>query len=158
MQLVCWRPGANPADAVSSITTNASIATGVVINAGGALAVEATASDEVRARARSGSGGIIVGSAADAETRSTGQTRATLSAASVVAGGLTLRSTHDADFDGQADSTSAALAGKSGAYATNTSNTTVASTVAANTIVLSTGDIVIEAINRSDKNQNRWRI
>jgi Ca2+-binding RTX toxin-like protein len=145
--------GANPADAVSSITTNASIATGVVINAGGALAVEATASDEVRARARSGSGGIIVGSAADAETRSTGQTRATLSAASVVVGGLTLRSTHDADFDGQADSTSAALAGKSGAYATNTSNTTVASTVAANTIVLSTGDIVIEAINRSDKNQ-----
>ncbi|HBD37864.1 MAG TPA: hypothetical protein DC084_30210, partial [Cupriavidus sp.] len=93
--------------------------------AGATLTVQAIGTDETTAQAMSGSGGLISGAAAVADTRNQSRTTAALgggtSSQALLATGsggdgkIVVDALHTARFNGEVDSVNAALVGASGA-------------------------------------------
>ncbi|MCQ9380143.1 hypothetical protein [Methyloversatilis sp. XJ19-49] len=116
--------GGNSAETTVDSTTEALIGAGT-INAG-SIVIRSESRDELDAESTSGAGGLGVVLAAsvvnDADATTTTQVAGTLRAATV-----DIDAKHTTDFQGTADSTSASVAGYSGAWVTNTvDNTTKA--------------------------------
>ncbi|MDP3871258.1 MAG: leukotoxin LktA family filamentous adhesin [Methyloversatilis sp.] len=113
--------GGNSAETTVDSTTEALIGAGT-INAG-SIVIRSESSDELDAGSTSGAGGLGVLLAAsvvnDADATTTTQVAGTLRAATV-----DIDAKHTTDFQGTADSTSASVAGYSGAWVTNTVDNT----------------------------------
>ncbi|WP_186426542.1 leukotoxin LktA family filamentous adhesin [Cupriavidus metallidurans] len=117
--------GANIAQADANTDTTATIENGVTGQAGATLTVQAIGTDETTAQAMSGSGGLISGAAAVADTRNQSHTTAALgggtSSQALLATGsggdgkIVVDALHTARFNGEVDSVNAALVGASGA-------------------------------------------
>jgi filamentous hemagglutinin family protein len=113
--------GGNSAETTVDSTTEALIGAGT-INAG-SIVIRSESSDTLDAESESGAGGLGVLLAAsvvnDADATTTTQVAGTLRAATV-----DIDAKHTTDFQGTADSTSASVAGYSGAWVTNTVDNT----------------------------------
>ncbi len=118
--------GSNTARALSSVTTQAvvrDISTATNGFVAGAVEVSAAGTDVNFATSEAGSGGVVAGSAARAETTTASTTLAAIETSdasrryTIAAphGLVTISAVHIARFGGSVDSTQASLAGKSGA-------------------------------------------
>lgn len=118
--------GSNDAYARSNSRTTASLGDNVAVVGGttGQTHITAQGTDTNIAQSVSGSGGVIAGSAATANTVETSDTRAAIGASTcgapsatcgIATGSLTLEANHDTVYNGKVDSTQASLAGASGA-------------------------------------------
>ncbi len=141
--------GFNFADANTDKTTAASIGAGVEVLAG-TLRVEAGGSTQSTSDAMSGSGGIISGTASEANTDSRSETSATIGASTVDVGLLVLGASYLTRYDGTADSINASVVGASGARTTHKVDPTVRAQVAASAD-LRAREMEIDATNRSRK-------
>ena len=144
--------GANPSNAVTDTSTTAYIKAGVSITTPGTVKISATGEEKTESKATSGSGGVVAGAAANADTDATSLTKATLGAAVLSVGSLEVTSEHTANYNGEADSVSAAVVGASGAFTDNDVDATVKSIIEDGATVVATGGaVLVEAINRSRK-------
>lgn len=120
--------GANLADAESNTVTHATLGDNVSAS-GNALNVSASGKDINRADATSGSGGVVSGAAASADTSSTSNTLATTgsgdSSHQISVGSLDIRAAHTTQFNGSVDSLNASIVGASGASANHLVSSTV---------------------------------
>lgn len=118
--------GSNDAYARSNSRTTASLGDNVAVVGGitGQTHITAQGTDTNIAQSVSGSGGVIAGAAATANTVETSDTRAAIGASTcgapsatcgIATGSLTLSANHDTVYNGKVDSTQASLAGASGA-------------------------------------------
>ncbi|WP_018410451.1 leukotoxin LktA family filamentous adhesin [Methyloversatilis thermotolerans] len=115
--------GFNDADTQSTSTTTASVANGVTGAVGDRLEVLATGSADNFAEAESGSGGLLAGAGATADTSTTATTTAVLGGGStnavLDAEAIQVKAEHTAKWNGAVDTVQAALAGASGATSSN---------------------------------------
>ena len=118
--------GSNDAYARSNSRTTASLGDNVAVVGGttGQTQIVAQGTDTNIAQSVSGSGGVIAGAAATANTVETSDTRAAIGASTcgapsatcgIATGSLRLEANHDTVYNGKVDSTQASLAGASGA-------------------------------------------
>jgi hypothetical protein len=153
--------GANSANADSSTRTWTDVGNSVRIHGGitGTTLIEAVGSDSNFATATAGSGGVVAGSAAEANTNSGSDTHAQVGSAScgttpancgIDAASFDLHARHDTFYNAQVDSTNASVVGASGARANNTVHSAVATGVGTGATVLA-NDIAIHADNNSNK-------
>lgn len=146
--------GSNDADANSTSTTQASVANGVTGSAGSRLEVFATGSADNLSDAESGSGGILAGAGATADTRTIATTAATLgggnASGALDADAIQVKAEHRAQWNGAVDTVQAALAGASGATSSNVVVSNVDAQIAASA-KLSTRDLDVLAKNVSYK-------
>ena len=137
-----------------SNTTTLAYLNGQVAVSGTTLALTASGQDTNVAYALSGSGGVVAGSAATVTTSSTSDTEAYTSAGTstqmINVTNLDIQASHDAVFNGEVDSTNAAIAGMSAANAINTVNSTVVAQIGASGEVYA-NNIAIAAANTVDK-------
>ena len=98
---------------------------------GGTLAVNAVGSDDTYSEATSGSGGVVAGAVALAETKKQSTTLAELGTAAclLTAGKIALHARHTALFNGQSDSINASVVGASGAQTLHNVNAIVAAKI-----------------------------
>ncbi|MCA3120832.1 MAG: leukotoxin LktA family filamentous adhesin, partial [Rhodocyclaceae bacterium] len=126
--------GATLSNARSDSTTTAIVSNGVTGFADGTLAVTAAGSDNTYAETFSGSGGVVAGAGATANTRNLSATTATLgggtSVAALRSGAIVLKAEHTATFNGQVDSLQAAVLGASGAVTRHDTDATVTARIA----------------------------
>jgi hypothetical protein len=145
--------GADLSTAKSSGTTEASLGEDAVTSATrtGALSVKAASADANKAIAVAGSGGVVAGNGAEANTSDTSSVRAGIAAATspqvLRAGIVTIDAQHTVTYQASADSTNAALVGASGAVAHNDVTSTVIADVGDNVGVDATGRITVNARN-----------
>ena len=146
--------GSNDADADSISITQASVANGVTGSAGNRLEVFATGSADNLSQAESGSGGILAGAGATADTRITATTAATLgggdASGALDAGAIQVKAEHRAQWNGAVDTVQAALAGASGATSSNVVLSNVDAQIAGGA-KLTTRDLDVLAKNVSYK-------
>ncbi len=112
-----YAAGANVADTTANSTTETTIAGGTFIT--GAFNAKSTSSDGLDAASRSGAGGLGVLLAAKVDNDADAHTLTRVGGV-VNATTMTLEAKHTTDVQGTADSTSASVAGYSGAWVTNT--------------------------------------
>ena len=151
--------GANFATASAGTTKSATLTDMVGVTAG-TLTVRATGNDLNTAEAVAGSGGLVAGSAAEANTVYNGQTHASI-AASAPGQAFTVNVTGDAKveanqttrFAGYVDSRQASLAGSSGAALSHRVTSAVSSEVG-NDITLLAENLTVRALNST---LNAWR-
>ncbi|MHB1566868.1 MAG: leukotoxin LktA family filamentous adhesin [Acidiferrobacter sp.] len=164
--------GASVATAQSTATTFAGLGSGTTTtaqsgsNAGtGTIAVLATGNDTNNASATAGSGGIIAGDAAVANTDDNAVTIATIGANShlraygavnpstdaLTGGAMTVSATHTSAYFGSADSVNAAAASASGAFANNTVTNTTAADIGTGATLQAMGTITITAANTTSE-------
>lgn len=132
--------GATVANSESDSSSLARLGDGVQVAApsgySGSISVLATGQDVNHAKAVSGSGGYLSGSAASASTSGTSDTRAHVgrgdAAHSLNATTFTLLADHSTRFNAEVDSISAAVYGASGAASIHAANGTVQATIADN--------------------------
>ena len=145
--------GADLSLAESNTTTLAYLNNQVAVS-GTTLAIDATGQDTNFAYALSGSGGVVAGSAATVTTSSISDTEAYTGAGTTTqminVTNLNIQASHDAVFNGEVDSTNAAIAGMSAANAVNTVDSTVVAQIGANEDVYA-NNIAISATNTVDK-------
>lgn len=152
--------GANTARAEADSQTTATLQNGVNGQAGHTLAVTANGTDETIAKSTAGSGGLISGAAAVADTSNHSTTTATLgggTAGSALAtspddgaSSIDVQAAHTARFNGQVDSINAALVGASGALTRHDIDAAVSANIAANAN-LTTRDLDASAANIARK-------
>ena len=126
--------GSNRATTQATTTTQASVAEGVNLSAGGALSVRATGHDTLRADTEAGAGGLGTLVSSKAETRANATTTAALgssesSGGQATAGSVAVHATQTTDFNATADSRNASVVGYSGARALNTVDTNTRASV-----------------------------
>lgn len=148
--------GANNSLASSNSNTSAYMGDGVTVN-GGSLNIIANGQDDNYAKATSGTGGLISGSAATAKTTTQGtmqsyigNSTSTKNETVTLGKGFTLSADHTAKFEAQTDSRMAAALGGSGAYAANTADYTTLASVGEDAAVNATA-IDITAANHTRK-------
>jgi hypothetical protein len=134
--------GFNFSSATSNNSTTASLGNLGAINAA-SLSVNATGTDTNYAAAVSGTGGVIAGNAASAETSAVSTVNASIGGSDAthlynLAGGLTVAATHTVNFDGSTNSVNASIAGGSGAFLKHAVDSTVNATIADSAIVRAT--------------------
>lgn len=116
--------GANSSEAKSHSTVQAYIGDDVTVS-GDKVVIDAKGKDTNYAESVAGTGGVVAGSAARASTTSGGLTSASIGERTQIqrestpVSSLEINASHTVDFNAKTDSTSAALLGASGAYATN---------------------------------------
>ncbi len=125
-------------------------------SSGPALSISADGDDVNFAQAVSGSGGVVAGAAAMADTNTTGSTSASIAdntgpGTSLDLLSLSISALHTAQFDSQTNTTQAALAGKSGSWANNTDNSTVNAHIG-NFAQIVTQSLQVLATNTTEKN------
>jgi len=120
--------GFNEAEANSSSDVDAHIGNNVSIAAGD-LTINADSTDDNYADSVAGSGGLVSGSASEANTRTVSNTTASMGDGSVDSSirvdSIDIDARHHSVFNSQVDSTNASLLGASGATARNNSVATV---------------------------------
>ncbi|RLB36288.1 MAG: hypothetical protein DRH20_10105, partial [Deltaproteobacteria bacterium] len=126
-------------------------------SAGPTLSITAGGDDTNFARAEAGSGGLIAGSAAEANVDADSTTRAYIADAALAAdraeievSSLTVRAHHTARFDSQTNTLMAAVFGGSGSWAENDIDATVEAKVGDYALV-TTENLFVEAVNTSRK-------
>ena len=132
--------GASTAHATSAVVTKAELGASPVTTSArtGLLDVTASGTDENTAQTRAGSGGVIAGNASESKTGDTSSVTTLIDAPlsgtpfHIYAGGLTVSSSHTSGYAATSDSTSAGVLNGSGATATASASTPVATTVGAN--------------------------
>ncbi|WP_158589118.1 leukotoxin LktA family filamentous adhesin [Alginatibacterium sediminis] len=113
-----------------------------------AIQVSALGFDNNFAQATSGSGGLISGSAATADTQTNSNTQAAIGEnAQLASTHFTLLADHTSQFNAQVDSVSASAVGASGANSQHSVDSLVSSTIGDNTS-LTTQHFDLDAINR----------
>ncbi len=150
--------GATIGHANSNTVTSATLGDGVKVASLGGLTglldVSATSSDNNIATARSGSGGLIAGSAASVGTSSTSDTRASVGsgdpAHTLNAAQFNLKADHTSTFNGKVNSVSASAVGASGSTARHSVNSKTYASVASNARI-NANHIDIDANNRAYK-------
>ena len=153
--------GANEADAGSNTLTRATLGDNVNIAGGinGSVTILAMGTDRNIATAVSGSGGVVSGSAASANTAALSDTLAAIGASAcgapapdcgIAAGSFALLAQHDTIYNAKVDSTSAAVAGASGANTNHNVHSVVNAAVGSGAKVTA-NDIAIAADNASRK-------
>lgn len=145
--------GSNVASASSDTTTEAS--TGSLVKVSGtSLGISATGTDTNHAQARSGSGGIVAGAAASANTSGTSRTRASTGSGDATrqidVTNFSLDARHETRFNGEVDSVSASVAGASGAFADHAVDSTVSAQVGADGRIAAR-HVAVQAENVSTK-------
>lgn len=113
------------------------------------LVVDANGVDRNFAHAVSGSGGVLAGAAATANTRTDSSTRAVLQGAAGMlrAGAVRVAARHTSEFDGKADSVQAAVLGASGAVSRHSVDVGVDAEIGTGARV-ETFDLVVDAQGR----------
>ncbi len=160
--------GSNDAFARSNTSTLASLGSNVVVagaNVGGTqqmagqLAIEALGSDTNRAASVSGTGGIVAGSAASANTFEKSNTVASIADSScgdatfscgIMTDDFRMEANHTTDYNSKVDSTQASLAGASGAINSHSVDSVVQVNVGADTNVTA-GSAALDATNATHK-------
>lgn len=145
--------GANFAQASSDTLTHAIVGEDVSAS-GSVLAVQASGKDVNLAEAVAGSGGVVSGAAASANTTSVSHTLARTGAGTdarrIAVGTLDIRAAHTAQFNGSVDSLNASLVGASGAAAVHNVTSTVAAGIGSGGRV-SANNVLVAAENKSHK-------
>ena len=124
---------------------------------GPSLTVTASGDDVNLARSTAGSGGLVAGAGASATVSDTSTTNAYIKdyssgyANTLYLTALTVSASHTAQFDSQANSIEASLAGASGASGTNNIDTTVEATIGASTRI-TTKSLDVTATSTTLKN------
>jgi filamentous hemagglutinin family protein len=146
--------GFNEAEANSNSTTHATTGSNVKVT-GNSLTVRAGGTDDNVASTTSGSGGVLAGSAAEANTSTITNTLASVGAGSntraVQVTTLTVEADHSSVFNGEVDSINASLAGASGASSDHTVLSSVTAELAddarvmANHVSITADNIVTKA-------------
>lgn len=161
--------GFNFSSATSNNSTTASLGNLGAINAT-SLSVNATGTDTNYAAAVSGTGGVIAGNAASAETSATSTVNASIGGSDVthlynLSGGLTVAATHTANFNGSTNSVNASIAGGSGAFLKHAVDSTVNASIADSAIVRATSfaltgnnNISHTFSNPSDPDGSSWNL
>ncbi len=139
--------GLNFANATSSVATSAELGAGSTTNLSGTLEVSAIGTDQNDASAVAGSGALIAGNAAYASTSDNSTVGAALGGGVIGAYAVVLDARNDSEYDDNVDSANAALAGYSGAGATNTDTTSATASVANGTSIVATNAVEITAEN-----------
>lgn len=153
--------GSNDAYARSNSRTAASFGNNVAVVGGttGQTNITAQGTDTNIAQSVSGSGGVIAGAAATANTVEISDTRAAIGASTcgdpsatcgIATGSLTLSANHDTVYNGKVDSTQASLAGASGASNNHTVSSHVNVDVGDGASVTA-GQIALDATNATHK-------
>ncbi|MBO8141511.1 MAG: leukotoxin LktA family filamentous adhesin [Firmicutes bacterium] len=143
--------GANKARSRSDTSTSAVYAGPAVI--AGSFELEAQGAADNEARAKSGSGGVVSGAAASAETESVALTTAGIAQdANILTGRFEMTAQHTVGFFSASDSTDASVAGKSGASSKNTMDSSVTAEVAEDAVITA-DDIVLSALNAFLQNE-----
>jgi filamentous hemagglutinin family protein len=150
--------GATIGHANSNTSTHATLGNGVLVASIGGLTglldVRATSSDDNLAQARSGSGGLVAGSAASVGTDSVADTRAGVGsgdpAHSLNAVRFNLVADHTSTFNGKVNSVSASAVGASGSAANHAVDSTVIASIADNARI-NANHVDIDASNRAHK-------
>jgi ubiquinone biosynthesis protein UbiJ len=154
--------GSNNSSATSNTLTHATLGNNVNIAGsftGGSVSILATGTDTNIASAVSGSGGIVSGAAASANTSEISDTLAQVGSSTcgaptatcgIASGSFGLVAQHDSIYNAKVDSTSAAVAGASGATTSHLVQSTVNANIGNNTN-LSANNIAIAANNASHK-------
>jgi len=152
--------GFNEAEAKSDSDVDARIGNSVTI-AGGALIIDADSTDNNYADSVSGSGGLVSGSASEANTLTVSNTTASIGNGSINSSirvdSIDMDARHLSVFNSKVDSTNASLLGASGATATNVSNATVAAGFGA-VLDVETSSIDVDANNITTKQIDAWNV
>ena len=145
-----YAAGANDVLSSSNNTTQATIGTGTLTNAGrnGQLGVSAEGYDLNTARSEAGSGGVVAGNASSASTSDTSTVTASIGGnATLNVGTLVVDAVHTDDFSLSATSVNAAAVGASGSFAQHDANSTVNATLGGSLVINSFGAVVVSANN-----------
>lgn len=147
--------GVNVANARANNTvTTARVGSGVTGNAGATLSVTATGGDDTFAESMAGTGGLLAGGAALANTRNNSTTVAELgggtSGSALTAGSVVMRADHTATFNTKVNTINAAVIGASGAAGNSDVDSNVTARFAAGANI-QTQDLDVLAINFSRK-------
>ncbi len=140
-------------------TTKTTIGSGTGGRIEGDLKITSTAREDLDAKTQGGAGGLIVGASAKAENVLNSTTETTFSDNSAkdgfTSGDMTVAARHaDGRVRATTDARAGYLVGKTGAYANNTANATVATDIGDKVALNSSGDIVIEAANLMTKSED----
>ncbi|MEJ2723028.1 MAG: hypothetical protein P8175_00020 [Deltaproteobacteria bacterium] len=128
--------------------------------AGPAVTISASGDDYNFARSEAGSGGLVAGSAAEANVTALSTTRAYTAddtdpndsiQTRLEVSSLTIRADHTAHFDSRTNTLQASAVGFSGSWATNIVGSTVEAEIGRNADI-TTKDLFVDAINTSRKN------
>ncbi len=150
--------GADLATATSNVATSANLGPNTITNAGrsGALNISALGANQNTANSTAGGGGIIAGSLSGATTTDNSGASAGIAAGAngepagggtIHAGVVTVSATNNSNYAPTVNSLQAAAFGASGAFASNTDNTSTLVTVGNNVSILATGIVAIGAHN-----------
>ena len=125
-------------------------------SSGPALAISADGDDINYAQADAGSGGVVAGAAATANTNTAGGASASIAdntgpGTSLDVSSLTITAQHTAQFDSQTNTIEAAVAGDSGSWASNTDSSTVNAHIG-NDAQIVTQSLQVLATNMTEKN------
>jgi hypothetical protein len=154
--------GSNNSSATSNTLTHATLGNNVNIAGsftGGSVSILAIGTDTNIASAVSGSGGIVSGAAASANTSEISDTLAQIGSSTcgaptatcgIATGNFGLVAQHDSIYNAKVDSTSAAVAGASGATTSHLVQSTVNANIGDNTNIAA-NNIAIAANNASHK-------
>ncbi len=144
--------GLDFAAANSNVTTQAQLGAGVITDVTGTLDVSATGNDNNDASSTAGSGGLIAGDASSGSTTDDSSASAIVDGGVLAAGVVLVTADNNSDYMTDANSVNAAIAGFSGAQATNSDNTTASTTVDSNTAIMASFAVDITAQNTFTEN------
>ncbi|MCX2983413.1 leukotoxin LktA family filamentous adhesin [Halieaceae bacterium IMCC14734] len=120
--------GFNEASAESNTVVLAHVDDNAVIS-GGNVSIAADSTDDNQAQSIAGSGGMVSGSASEADTKTSSITKAYIAdgtaGKAINVEAIAIAAQHHSKFNAQVDSTNASLVGASGATASNVSDATV---------------------------------
>ncbi len=141
--------GAHNANADAVSATTAMLRGEASTTIGGLLSINATGKDDVYADAVAGSGGVVSGAAAVADTSTLSNTNAKIEG-SVVAHSMSIGASHHTNFDGQVSSVNAAVLGASGALTRHEINSVVKAIID-DAAEITTQDLMVVAENTVEK-------
>jgi len=142
--------GADIAVASSGVSTFAGLGNGVSTNAGrtGLVSVMAMGADDNVASSTAGSGGVFAGDASSATTTDNSTVQAGSGGGTINASNVMIMAFNTSTYAPNSDSTNAAAAGASGAFATNTDNTSANVTIGNGLNITADGTVTIAAQNQ----------
>ena len=144
--------GATVSSATANGTTRVDVTSQASGSVGGRLTVNASGWDGTYSEATSGSGGVVEGAAAVANTGNYSQTIARLgtAGAGITAGAVDVAAGHTADFDGRVNTLRASVVGMSGAVSSHSVDSLVQAAIADGARLV-TYDLTVLASNHSRK-------
>jgi filamentous hemagglutinin family protein len=152
--------GFNESEANTTSLVEAYVGNDVGIS-GGNVSVVANSDDRNYADSVSGSGGVVSGSASEANTFMSSVTNAYMgddtANKTIVIDSLAINATHTSKFNAKVNSTNASLVGASGASASNFSVSTVEAALGTG-LEVSTGQVDIDANNIVEKLLSGWNV